>query len=465
MAILNTVSRVRPESIPLNGKAQVELNVTAGPSMFAEPADIIIVMDRTPPMMRDLLEEEKKGAVDLVDRIYTASGGTQVGPDVRFGSGTRMGLVVYTAGIGYQDIALTDNPLPLTAAITNLLQQQDPGINHKSPFEEAEKMLANSTATNQAIIFFSYTAADTGGDPDPVAQRLKDAGVKIFSLGPETRRDDLTKWASEPKDYYLSINVGGERMNVVFDRVGQQLAETSVLDAALLSQVPADFEFSRVISTTHGTAVHDAGQVNWTIGALGSPQEVTATLIYEITHTADTTGKKPATAGNTLTAGGISYAVDDPELFITPECSGCEGIDVPEGCPEPTPFTIPSCKDAVHVALEPTGIASQGRIAQLDLTLKAVCPKKRVAVSITLMEVAPDGTELPRGVKHILVPAQVGDACKDVTLNCIQFSLPEALDGTGKTGSICNPRQFNARVIANYVDTDYACCEAQTETI
>ena len=465
MPILNTASQVRPESIPLSGTAQVELNVTAGPGMFAEPADIVLVMDRTSPMMGELLEEEKKGALDLVDTVYTASGGTQVGPDLRFGSGARMGLVVYTAGIGYQDIGLTDNPLPLNAAITNLLQQKDPGINHKSAFEEAEKMLAGSTAPNQAVIYFSYTAADVGGDPDPAAQRLKDAGVQIYALGPEIRRADLTKWASEPKDYYLSINVGGERMNVVFDRVGQKLSQTAVLDAAMVSQIPADFAFSRIVSASHGTAAHNAGQVSWSIGALGSPQAETATLIYEITHTADTAGKKPATAGNTLTVAGNTTAVADPELFVTPACSGCEGIEVPEGCPNPTFFTIPGCKDAVRVELVPTGIASLGRIVQLDVTLKAICPGKRVAASIMLMELSPDGVEIPRGVKHILVPAQTGDACRDVTLNCIHFSLPEALDAAGKTGSICKPRQFNARVIANYVDTDFTCCEAQTASI
>ena len=254
-------------------------------------------------------------------------------------------------------------------------------------------------------------------------------------------------------------------MNVVFDRVGRKLSQGSVTDASMLSNVPADFIFSKFISTSHGTAVHDAGQVTWTIGALGSPQEETATLIYEIIHTADTTGKKPATAGNTLTAWGISTIVADPEIFITPDCPGCEGIPVPEGCPEPTLFTVPGCKDAIHAVLNPAGIASLGRIVQLDVTLKAVCPGKRVAASIQLMELKPDGTELPRGVKHILIPAQTGEACQDLTLRCVQFSLPEALDATGKTGSICNPRQFSARVIANYVDTDFTCCDMQTATI
>ena len=46
-----------------------------------------------------------------------------------------------------------------------------------------------------------------------------------------------------------------------------------------------------------------------------------------------------------------------------------------------------------------------------------------------------------------------------------RFSLPEALDATGAAASICNPRQFAARVLANYVDTDFTCCETQAETV
>ena len=139
------------------------------------------------------------------------------------------------------------------------------------------------------------------------------------------------------------------------------------------------------------------------------------------------------------------------------------GIDLyPEPCPEPTEFTVEGCRDAAHVVLGDVAMQGLGRIVQVDVTLKAICPGKQVAASILLMEVAPDGTELPRGVKHILVPAQTGDACKDITLKCIQFSLPEGLDATGNADSVCNVRKFAARVIANYVDTDFTCCEAKS---
>ena len=97
-----------------------------------------------------------------------------------------------------------------------------------------------------------------------------------------------------------------------------------------------------------------------------------------------------------------------------------------------------------------------------DVTLKSVCPGKKVAVSIILSEIGSDGVTYPRGVKHILVPPQEGQNCQDISLRCIQFSVPEALNPDGTPGSICADRNFEAQVIANYVDTDFTCCEAET---
>ena len=136
-----------------------------------------------------------------------------------------------------------------------------------------------------------------------------------------------------------------------------------------------------------------------------------------------------------------------------------------ESCPLPYAFTVEGCKDAARVELPPVGLGGLGRIVQLDAVIRNVCPGKQVAVSIQLNELGPDNQELPRGVKHLLIPAHNDPACRDVILKCVQFSLPEALDATGNTDSICNPRKYHTRVIANYVDTDYACCEAEAAMI
>ena len=137
----------------------------------------------------------------------------------------------------------------------------------------------------------------------------------------------------------------------------------------------------------------------------------------------------------------------------------------PEPCPEPMAIVVPPCQDAVQAVLPDVGPGGLGRIVQLDVVLKSVCPGKRLAVSVILGEVDANGLAAPRGVKHILVPAQPGSQCLDVTLKCIQFSLPEALDPSGDGSSLCKDRKLQAQVIANYVDTDFACCEVQCDTV
>ena len=151
---------------------------------------------------------------------------------------------------------------------------------------------------------------------------------------------------------------------------------------------------------------------------------------------------------------------------VTPGVTAETGTVIyPEPCPSPTEITIPGCQDAVRVQLADTHLLSLGRIVQVDVTIQDVCPEKRVSASIILMEIAADGSKHPRGAKHILIPAQAGEACQDITLRCVAFSLPEGLDTTGDTGTICSQRKFEAMVIANYVDTDFTCCEDTTITV
>lgn len=142
-----------------------------------------------------------------------------------------------------------------------------------------------------------------------------------------------------------------------------------------------------------------------------------------------------------------------------PALTAAGPVILPEPCPTATAFSVDGCQDAAQVTLPETELLSLGRIVQVDVVLKAICPGKRVAASIILMEQKEDGTKVPRGAKHILVPAQEGTACQDITLKCIPFSLPEALD-PANPDSICNARNFSAQVIANYTDTDFTCCEA-----
>ncbi len=73
------------------------------------------------------------------------------------------------------------------------------------------------------------------------------------------------------------------------------------------------------------------------------------------------------------------------------------------------------------------------------------------------------GTEYARSVQTVLIPPHGGGSCRDVQVKCISFVVPETLDVSGNTTAICNARKFSARVLVNYVDTDFTCCDPQTE--
>ena len=108
-----------------------------------------------------------------------------------------------------------------------------------------------------------------------------------------------------------------------------------------------------------------------------------------------------------------------------------------------------------------TYLESLGRILQLDVTIKNVCPKKRVALAVILTEVDSNGVEHQRGMKAITIPAHDYPSCRDVVVKCIKFVVPEDLDVSGgSTTAMCNKRNFKARFIAHNIDTDYRCCES-----
>ena len=149
--------------------------------------------------------------------------------------------------------------------------------------------------------------------------------------------------------------------------------------------------------------------------------------------------------------------------FPSPEIEMDCGIEVfPEECPKPVDVVIDGCKDAEEFDAGELFMESLGRIVQLDVTLKDICPHKRVALAVILTEVDSCGKEHKRGMKTMTVPAHTKPACHDVTVRCIKFVLPEDLDVSGcpKT-KICNKRRFKARFIANYIDSDYECCNAE----
>ena len=89
------------------------------------------------------------------------------------------------------------------------------------------------------------------------------------------------------------------------------------------------------------------------------------------------------------------------------------------------------------------------------MTLRNVCPLKRVALAAILTELDSQDNEHQRGMKILTIPAHNQPSCRNVTVRCIKFVLPE--DEAPLVGA-CNERRFRARFIAHYIDSGFACC-------
>lgn len=50
----------------------------------------------------------------------------------------------------------------------------------------------------------------------------------------------------------------------------------------------------------------------------------------------------------------------------------CDIVVHPEPCPQPVALTVEGCQDALQMDLGEVDLSSQGRILQLDVTLKGV---------------------------------------------------------------------------------------------
>ena len=180
-----------------------------------------------------------------------------------------------------------------------------------------------------------------------------------------------------------------------------------------------------------------------------------ATLTFTVEHIGPCTG---------LMEVNRSVSYHDHEgnevVFPSPRIDVRCDEPTPHECPDPVEITVEGCTDAVEYNAGDLVLDALGRILQLNVTLKNVCPYKRVALAVILTEVDATDEEHPRGTKTLVIPAHAGSVCRDVTVRCIPFVLPEELDVSGTTTGICNERHFRARFIAHYIDSDYTCCRA-----
>ncbi len=453
VGISNSNKELSTARINCEGSFKVILSLTAEPDIVTNPTDIVLILDRSGSMAGNALANLKSGAKKFIDIIDEATDGAQ---DGQIGHGSHIGIVSF-ASTATQDTQLITSVSDLKSAVNAL--SAGGSTNHADAFSKALQLF-NPASTNQKVmVMFTDGRTTEGADPSPVAAAARAQGVIIYCIGLSGNggidEQALKDWASDPDSAYVVITPDDEELEKLFEDLAKNITKPGATDIVINDKISPCFKITSLSTPTKGTAsLIDATSLQWKIDKLGVSKSEGAVLEFTVEHIGPCSGTIEVNE---------SIAYSDKEgnkvTFPSPEIEvDCDIIVLPETCPEPIEVTIDGCEDAVEFDAGDLELQSLGCIVQLDVTLKNICPNKRVALAAIITEVDQHGIEYKRGLKTMTVPAHTRSTCQDVTVRCIKFVLPEDLDVSGPTNSICNGRNFKARFIAHYIDNDFDCC-------
>ena len=430
---------------------RVTLALTAAPDIQSSPTDIVLVLNRSGSMAGTPFANLKLGAKTFIDIIDEATDSSQ---DGSIGSGSRIGIVSFAenAVANTQLITSVDT---LKAAVDGLAAGG--ATNHAAAFSEAMDLFDPASPNAKVIVMFTDGKTTAGPPPAPVAAAARASGIVIYCIGPVgsdgVDPNTLNEWATDPDASHVAVTPDAADLEELFADLAVNISKPGATQIVIDEEVNRDFAIISVSPPDKGSAVTvDAHKLQWKIDALGVTGNEGAALEFFVRHTGDTGGTK-------LVNLDIKYSDAEGNAVTFPNPS--VRVDCREKCPTPVDVTVGGCQDSVLVDLGDAYLESLGRIVQLDVTVKNVCPGKRVALAMILTEVDQNGMEYQRGMKAFTLPAHSFPTCRDVLVRCVKFVLPEDLDVSGKSPrSLCGKRNLKVRVIAHNIDTDYRCCEA-----
>ena len=456
MGITNFNKEISANRMDCDGSLKVTLELSASPDISSNPTDIVLVLDRSGSMAGSPLANLKAGAKTFIDIIDEATDSSQ---DGNIGSGSQIGIVSF-AGTAVADTQLITSVATLKSAVDSLTAGGS--TNHADAFAKATQLFDPLSTNAKVIVMFTDGKTTAGPPPAPVAAAARASGVIIYCIGligsDGIDINDLNDWATDPDASHVAVTPDDAELEDLFKDLAANISKTGATNIVIDEVVNPDFIITSVTPPTRGSAMMiDSNTLQWKIQELGVSANEGASLEFYIKHIAQDPGEK-------LVNQSVTYSDNEGNVVVFPTPSvtvECGIVVNPEPCPIPVDLTIDGCQDSVVINVGDTYLESLGRILQLDVTVKNVCPGKRVALAVILTEVGHNGVEYQRGMKAFTIPAHNYPSCRNVLVKCIKFVLPEDLDVSGgKPEAICNSRKFRVRFIAHNIDTDYQCCNS-----
>lgn len=454
MGIISSNKETNVDYIKSGDSFKMRISLSAEPELPNSPAEVVLLLDKSQSMAGEALNNMKIGVKNFIDFLDEAADGKVNGTM----SETSVAVVSFS-DYALGDTVLTNKTSTLKTAVDSITAGGH--TNHSAAFSKAVELLNHTSPKEKIIVMFTDGKTTTGPDASDIVKSAKALGIKIYCLGVDG--DDaidesvLKKWASNPDSEYFSSASNAAQIIRSLEKIAGKIAKSGAKDVVIDEKVNSDFAITEVTAPEKGSAIiTGSDSIRWTINNLGSKNAEEAFLEFTVKHLGNTSGVRFV---NSEINYSDAYAnkVDFPSPTITVDGK----IEVmPEECPVPIEIEIDGCKNCIEYDMGDVYMESLGRVMQLDLTLKNICPEKRVALAVILSEVDSEGAEHKRGFKTAVIPAHHNSSCKDIKVRCMKFVLPEELDVSGGSqAALCNKRNFKARVIFHYIDHDFECCD------
>ena len=455
MGITNSNKQIDTTQINCDGTLKVTLALSAAPDIAANPTDIVLVLDRSGSMAGIPLTNMKAGADTFIDIIDEATDSSQ---DGQIGSGSRIGIVSF-ADTATDDTQLITSVADLKDAVSDLTAGGS--TNHADAFTKAIGLFDPTSSNARVIVMFTDGKTTAGPPPAPVAAAARADGIIIYCIGligsDGIDVSVLNDWATDPDASHVAVTPDAADLEDLFADLAANISKPGATNIVINETVNPDFVITSITQPTKGTVMPTGStSLQWKIPELGVSANEGAALEFYVKHIGQDSGLKQVNESVTYSDHeGNAVTFPDPRVEVD-----CGTVVTPEPCPTPVNFTVDGCQDSAEVDPGDVYLESTGRIVELNLTVKNVCPHRRTALGIILTEIDCAGKEHPRGMKTVTLPAHSAPSCRDIRVKCIKFILPDNLDvSCSQGGSMCGARNLRVRVIAHNIDTAYRCCD------
>ena len=448
---------ISKNQISCNDTFQITLALTASPDIVNNPVDVFLVLDRSGSMAGEALENLQIGAKTFVEIIAESTGGTS-----EIEGGSRIGIVSFSS-TAVLDTPLTTSVAALNSSISNLIAGGS--TNHAAAFTTAVNSFDSASANRRILVMFTDGKTNVGPDPDPIAADAKAMGITIYCIGLEgddgIDETQLNTWATPPPSSHVSIAPDAADLETLFQNLANNISRPGATEIVIHELLHSDFQIVSVNSPTKGSVTQTSSTaLQWNMDVLGERGSESAELTFTVQHIGTEGGLKEVNSSILYQdKEGNIVTFPNPEIYVDCGIHSCIGC---VSCKQQ--FTAPGCQDSVLYNLDDLSIESTGRIVQLELTLKNVCPAKEVALAVLLNELDDTGHEIKRGFKILTVPAHNRPSCTDIHLECIRFILPDGSCTPASASSVpahCQSRNFVVRGFANYLGYDFIFEETQ----